>query len=472
MAKDFTKYTLEGIANNLNKARLVQRVIESYCENNELNYTSLKSIWPDDLQGGKGVVRLHSEIDVPNERNYYMDSPITLSDGSKVVVCNQWGKGNISNFINCAVNAGFKIKEEEEENTENESEVSNEEENLEILPQTIVDCLKSEENIEIIIASIDFHIDFYNIDPIYWAKWSKDILALRPHAEIAAYLSKKLYLNGYRELALDILTNNESYWGQKLPYYIEFYELKEEILSHDKNENFHFQNKSNEELNVVFNIYGEMHNVFLCEKDENSQIDDIENHYENSVSNFFKIDSDNIITCEINNEEIFKGTVSELMIGAEEKISTCDIETEFKEALAEFYFKKINTLHEYQDIDYKDIFSDVEISEKTGLIIINKNPIESQKMEEIAPDFENRYTMVEYGKFHLRTFPLKLTSLKLNDFFFVKYNCLEDMMGASAEGVHYSFSRIIHCEKDELEIEIMANNVKSTDFYSGWTSDY
>ena len=114
MATDFTKYTLEGIPNKLNKTRLVQRVIESYCENNELNYTSLKSIWPDDLQGGKGVVRLHSEIDEPNERNYYMDSPITLSDGSKVVVCNQWGKSNISNFINCAVNAGFKIKEEEE----------------------------------------------------------------------------------------------------------------------------------------------------------------------------------------------------------------------------------------------------------------------------------------------------------------------------------------------------------------------
>ena len=144
---------------------------------------------------------------------------------SETTTWNQWGKGNISNFIHCAEKAGFTITSEAE-NTENETDSGNEEENLEIIPPSIVDCLKSEENIGIIIASIDFHIDFNNIDPIYWAKWSKDILTLRPHAEIAAYLSKKLYLHGYRELALDILTNNEKYWGQKIPYYIEFYELK------------------------------------------------------------------------------------------------------------------------------------------------------------------------------------------------------------------------------------------------------
>jgi hypothetical protein len=115
MAKDFTKYTLEGVSKNLNKARLVQKVIEVYCQNTKPNYIELKAVWFDDMQGGKGVVRLLSEIDEKNERNYYIDAPITLEDGVKVVVCNQWGKDNLSNFIYMAGFQGFKIVAENEE---------------------------------------------------------------------------------------------------------------------------------------------------------------------------------------------------------------------------------------------------------------------------------------------------------------------------------------------------------------------
>jgi hypothetical protein len=115
MAKDFTKYTIKGVAKNLNKSRLVQTVIEHYCANNETDYENLKLTWIDDIQGGKGIVRLVSEVDEKNERNYYMDAPIVLKDGSKVVVCNQWGKDNISNFIYMAGFEGYSIVADSED---------------------------------------------------------------------------------------------------------------------------------------------------------------------------------------------------------------------------------------------------------------------------------------------------------------------------------------------------------------------
>jgi len=118
MAKDFTKYKLENLEESLSKARLVQKVLEIYLVNFQVNYSELKEIWFDGLQGGKGVVRMATEIDQKNNRNYYMDAPIQLHDGSKIVICNQWGKDNISNFILQAGLLGFKIiAESSEENT-------------------------------------------------------------------------------------------------------------------------------------------------------------------------------------------------------------------------------------------------------------------------------------------------------------------------------------------------------------------
>jgi uncharacterized tellurite resistance protein B-like protein len=112
MAKDFTKYTLEGVAQGLGKARLVQKIIEDYTKKYNLNYNDLQTVWFDDLQGGKGVIKKLSDIDTQNERNYYIDTPITLSDATKIAVCNQWGKENLSKFILHAGLLGYVIKAE------------------------------------------------------------------------------------------------------------------------------------------------------------------------------------------------------------------------------------------------------------------------------------------------------------------------------------------------------------------------
>lgn len=106
---------------------MVQKIIEDYTAKNDVNYAKMLEVWFNDLQGGKGVFKKLSEIDEKNERNYYIDAPISLTDGTKIAVCNQWGKENLANFMLHAGSLGYKIiadSDEVEANEEN-NEVTN-----------------------------------------------------------------------------------------------------------------------------------------------------------------------------------------------------------------------------------------------------------------------------------------------------------------------------------------------------------
>ena len=76
----------------------------------KMSFSVLQKVWFDDLQIGKGVMRKLTDIDKKNEQNFYIDAPIILSDGTKIAVCNQWGKENLSNFISHARLLGVDIK--------------------------------------------------------------------------------------------------------------------------------------------------------------------------------------------------------------------------------------------------------------------------------------------------------------------------------------------------------------------------
>jgi uncharacterized tellurite resistance protein B-like protein len=115
MAKDFTKYSIEGIAQGLGKARLVQKIIEDYTVKHNLNFDELQKVWFDDLQGGRGVFRKLSDIDEKDAARFYIDAPISLNDGTQIAVCNQWGKHNVANFILQAGLNGYVIKAESDE---------------------------------------------------------------------------------------------------------------------------------------------------------------------------------------------------------------------------------------------------------------------------------------------------------------------------------------------------------------------
>ena len=125
----------------------------------------------------------------------------------------------------------------------------------------------------------------------------------------------------------------------------------------------------------------------------------------------------------------------------------------------------ITSKKHFADIDTDEIL----MSSKNHTLVVNEGGLDYGLDIEQAPDFENRYTYEEYGKYHIETVPVKVSNFKMTDLFYQKDTNLEELLGAGGEP--YIFSKIHHYELGELEFEINANNVKSTDLYEGWAYD-
>ncbi len=106
MARDYTKYSVEGLGENLNKRKLVFTVIKDYIEKNNPSLEALLAVFPDELQGSKGVIRKEAEVDDPKRFN--MKEPLKIKNGMHVVVSNQWGD-NLPGFIDAAEKLGYRI---------------------------------------------------------------------------------------------------------------------------------------------------------------------------------------------------------------------------------------------------------------------------------------------------------------------------------------------------------------------------
>lgn len=119
MARDYTKFTVEGLGENLNKRKLVFTVIKNYIEKNNPTLDALLSIFPDELQGSKGVIRKESEVDDPKRFN--MKEPLKIKNGMHIVVSNQWGE-NIPGFIAVAEKLGYEITSINIENDDNNTD--------------------------------------------------------------------------------------------------------------------------------------------------------------------------------------------------------------------------------------------------------------------------------------------------------------------------------------------------------------
>ena len=119
MARDYTKYNITGIGENLNKRQLVYTIVKDFIEKNNPSLESLLATFPDELQGSKGVVRKESDVDDPTRFN--MKAPLKIKNGMHVVVSNQWGD-NIPGFIEVADKLGYEITTSKvESNTSSEN---------------------------------------------------------------------------------------------------------------------------------------------------------------------------------------------------------------------------------------------------------------------------------------------------------------------------------------------------------------
>ena len=106
MARDYTKYNVEGLGENLNKRKLVFTIVKDYVEKNNPTFEDLQKAFPDEVQGSKGFIRKEAEVKTP--KHFNMREPLKIKNGAHVVVSNQWG-GNIENFIEVSTDLGFNI---------------------------------------------------------------------------------------------------------------------------------------------------------------------------------------------------------------------------------------------------------------------------------------------------------------------------------------------------------------------------
>ena len=121
MTRDYTKYTVEGLGENLNKRKLVFTLVKDWVEKNNPSFEELQQAFPDEVQGSKGFIRKESEVKDPKRFN--MREPISIKNGMHIVVSNQWGD-NVTDFIKCAENLGYVISKSEGDKIEKSTENS------------------------------------------------------------------------------------------------------------------------------------------------------------------------------------------------------------------------------------------------------------------------------------------------------------------------------------------------------------
>ncbi len=118
MARDYTKYTVEGLGENLNKRQLVFTVVKDYVEKNNPSFEDLQKAFPDEVHGGNpdkfGLIR--KEAEVKNHRYFNMREPLKIKQGVHVVVMNQWGE-NINDFIAVSEKLGYQINTNNQDST-------------------------------------------------------------------------------------------------------------------------------------------------------------------------------------------------------------------------------------------------------------------------------------------------------------------------------------------------------------------
>ena len=109
--RDTSKYSIDG-GRPLNKRRFVLAVVRKYVENNPgITFEQLRKRFPPTLCGSPihGVFRPYKEILIklqnqPDlERRFFLEPEdlITLSDGTRITVFNQWG-AHFPNFLEVA----------------------------------------------------------------------------------------------------------------------------------------------------------------------------------------------------------------------------------------------------------------------------------------------------------------------------------------------------------------------------------
>ena len=107
--RDYTQYEFNG--NTFGKGKLVLAVIKQYVADKDPTFSDLQKEFPKELQGSLDVVKKDLDLKGDKRKRYYTnsDDEISLTDGTLIAVCSQWGIKNIGNFIEKAEELGYSI---------------------------------------------------------------------------------------------------------------------------------------------------------------------------------------------------------------------------------------------------------------------------------------------------------------------------------------------------------------------------
>ena len=109
MARDYTKYSVSGVGQNLNKRQLVGKVVRHWAMANKPTYDQLSKQFPDAIQGSKGFIRKVKDVD--DVKRFDVKNPLVLKYKVEACVSNQWGKENIAAFIEHIKALGYAVEE-------------------------------------------------------------------------------------------------------------------------------------------------------------------------------------------------------------------------------------------------------------------------------------------------------------------------------------------------------------------------
>ena len=180
----------------------------------------------------------------------------------------------------------------------------------EVITKNLKDYSNPDENLFAVYKYVNEHItNDDDLEQLYLA-----IIEFKPNAQIVGQYAWELFEKSRIEVAVSLIKNKEKYSGDDHAWKC-FKSSERDILPISFTNPFKvYEAKDAADLNVTINIHGRMHQVFECTKEEDMDIDDIDDHYQNTFDFTYKIDDDNFIKVEVDGETIFEGNISKLKL--------------------------------------------------------------------------------------------------------------------------------------------------------------
>ena len=331
----------------------------------------------------------------------------------------------------------------------------------EVITKNLKDYSNPDENIFCVYKYVKEHINNDDdLEQLYLA-----IIEFKPNAQIVSEYAMQLFEKNRIAVAVSLMKNKEKYSGDDHAWKC-FKSSERDILPISFTNPFKvYEAKDAADLNVTINIHGSMHQVFECIKEENVDIDAIDDHYQNTFDFTYKIDDDNFIKVEVDGETIFEGNISKLKINSSNTEQGHDLSLPKRKYISP-KLEKIKQIKSFCEFDADEVW----VSKENHLLVIPQGRLEGDRGLELAPNFNNRYSMINYGKYNIEA-TVKVKSFAISDLFFQIDPCMCDLISEPSDGPFYNFSKIFHYEEGELELEIKDNSLKDTEFKKGWLYD-